>query len=74
MALNVTSQTLEVEGLSSTVVTAVVLDTNSGLYVREYRFYGAADAVGGTGPVLLIVRAKASDPDPLTFQTGSITL
>jgi hypothetical protein len=73
MALIVLSQIIEAGDVSGTVVTEVLQDS-SGDYVREYRFYGQGETVGGEGPLLLTVRVKAGDKPSLQFSTGSLTI
>jgi hypothetical protein len=73
MALSVLAQTILAD-VAATVVTAVVLDTASGLYVREFRFYGPGETEGGTGPLLLTVRAQSADKAAVQYSTASLTL
>jgi hypothetical protein len=73
MALSVVAQTIEAD-VNGTVVTEIVLDTPSGTYVREFRFYGPGDTEGETGPLLLTVRAKSSDKAALQYTTKGLTL
>jgi hypothetical protein len=73
MALSVLAQTILAD-VAATVVTAVVLDTTSGLYVREFRFFGPGETEGETGPLLLTVRAQSADKAAVQYSTAGLTL
>lgn len=74
MALTVLAQTIEVTELSATVVTDVVVDTTTGEFVREFRYYGLTDQSGGLGPLLLTIRSRSLDKSAVQYQSGPLTL
>ncbi len=74
MAVSTLSSTLLADDLASSVVTEIIQDPATGHYVREFRFFGAPAAGSNDTPLLLTVRATATERDALTIKTPSLSI
>jgi hypothetical protein len=63
--IRISSQSVEVTDVADVVVTTIEQDPDAGDYVRDIRIFGAAVSEGGSQPLLLQVRIRASARDPL---------
>ena len=62
--LTLIGQALELEPTDITV-TDPELDTTTGYYIREFRFYGEPASTGGSNPLILTIRVKSTDTNQI---------
>lgn len=74
MAVTTLSTTLLADDLSETVVTDIVQDPSTGLYIREFRFFGPPASASSEAPLLLTVRAQAPEADALKIKTPVLSI
>jgi len=74
MALTQVAASYHIDGVSDVAVTDIVLDPDSGNYVREFKFFGAPDEVTGTPPTLLTVRVEGATHAAIEITTPPLNV